>query len=344
MEQNTIKYIFSIIGIPIFLFFSHAAEAGDHRNRLSIIPLENPAGWAALYNPGKIIAEMLKQSVSGQRSFHLSPPPPRQSGVKQIKQKSPESKMQSGGTQLHHPIQFILQGKVLHFTPGKPPSRAQIILNIGDALKQRAEVEIELELSNHHLGNSIAKKKFTVDSIAGTVPFDLDASVVDFDSPKFQNSSIGKALLDLTHRINSFIMTTLHPLPLEAEVISVKADAKEVIINVGQIDGIDFGDLFNVYSVTLQYKDPFTQMELGNKFYRRGVIRVSDVQEGFSIAAIIAGEGFAMGELVRSRKTKTIISDRNFSEQNSQHPQWASPEKVLEQEMNDPVTSRRGIR
>jgi len=331
MEQNTIKYIFFIICVPIFLFFSHAADAGDHKNRLSIIPLKNPAGWTAPYNPGNIIAKMLKQSVSAQGNFHLSPPP-RQSGVKQIKQKSPKSKMQSGGTQLNHPIQFILEGKVLHFTPGKPPSRAQIILNIGDALKQRAEVEIELELTNHHLENSIAKKKFSVDSIAGTVPFDLDASVVDFDSPKFQNSSIGKALLDLNHQINAFIMTTLRPLPLEAEVISVNADSKEVIINAGQIDGINFGDLFNVYSVTLQYKDPFTQMKLGSKLYRRGVIRVNDVQGGFSIATIMAGEGFSIGELARSRKNNPILLDRDLTEQKAQRPWWASPAKISAQE------------
>lgn len=240
--------------------------------------------------------------------------------------------MQLQGTQLNHPVQFILGGKVLHFTPGKPPSRAQIILNIGDALKQRAELEIELVLTSHHLGNSIAKKNFKVHSIAGTVPFDLDESKVDFDSPKFQNSSLGKALLELNHQINNFMMTAVHPLPLEAEVISVNADNKEVIINVGYVDGIDFGDLFNVYSVTLQYKDPFTQMDLGSRFARRGVIRVKDVQEGFSIAAIVAGEGFTMGELARSRKSNPAILDRNFTEQKAQSPWWATPEQISAQE------------
>jgi len=331
MEHNTIKIIYSIIGISVFLFLAQKVEAGDQKKRLSIIPLENPAGWAAPYNPGEIIAEMLKQSVSSRGSFHLAPHPP-QSGSKQNSKKSGKTKMKTQKTQLNHPFQFILGGKVLHFTPGKPPSRAQIILNIGDAMKQRAEVEIELELINHHLGKSIAKRKFKVNSIAGTVPFDLDASKVEFDSPKFQNSSIGKALLDLNHRIDAFMMTALHPLPLEAEVIFVNPEKMEVIINVGQVDGIDFGDLFNVYSVTLKYKDPFTEMNLGSKFFRRGVIRVKDVQEGFSVAAIIAGEGFAMGELARSRKTTPVIFDRNLTEQKAQHPWWESRAKLSAQE------------
>ena len=116
------------------------------------------------------------------------------------------------------------------------------------------------------------------------------------------------------------MMTALHPLPLEAEVISVDPEKMEVIINVGQIDGIDFGDLFNVYSVTMQYKDPFTEIDLGSGFSRRGVIQVNTVQEGYSKAAIIAGEGFKMGELAQSRKTNPVLLNRNTLEENSQRP------------------------
>lgn len=294
-------------------------DAGDHRKRLSITPLENPTGWAAPYSPGKIIAEMLQNSVSDKGSFHISPLP-RQSRSKQNKGKSTGTKMRSVGTQLNHPIQYILGGKILHFTPGRPPSRAQIILNIGDALKQRAELEIELELTSHHLEKSIARKKFKISSIAGTTPFDLDASKVEYDSPKFQNSSIGKALQELNQQASAFMMAALHPLPLEAEIISVNPEKMEVIINVGQVDGIDFGDIFNVYSVTMQYKDPFTQVDLGSGFARRGVIQVNTVQEGYSKAAIVAGEGFQMGELAQSRKTNPVFLDRNPPQKKSQLP------------------------
>ncbi len=289
------------------------------------MPLENPAGWAATYHPGKIIAEMLQQSFAGQEIFHLAPAP-KSPRLQQIKKKASGGKMHSGGTQLNHPIQYILAGKILHFTPGQPPSRAQIILNVGDALKQRAVIDIELELTNHHLQTSIAKRKFRINSIAGTVPYSLDASKVDFYSPKFQNSSIGKALLDLNRQVHAFMMMNLYPLPLEAEVTSVNQDKKEVVINVGRVDGIDFGELFNVYSVTLNYKDPFTQMDLGSGFTRRGVIRVKDVHEGFSIAAIEAGQGFETGELVRSRTTNPVPLDPGPGGQNEETPWWEPPE------------------
>jgi hypothetical protein len=300
--------------LPIFLLFAGDTDAGEHKKRLSIIPLENPVGWAAPYNPGKIIAEMLKQSVFSQGRFHLSPMP------KQKDIKPATGKTRSMGAQLNHPFQYILGGKILHFTPGKPPSRAQIILNVGEALKQRAELEIELELTSHHLKKSIARKKFKISSIAGSTPFDLDASKVDFNSSQFQNSSIGKALQELNQQINAFMMTALHPLPLEAEIISVDHQKMEVIINVGKVDGIDFGDLFNVYSVTMQYKDPFTEIDLGSGFARRGVIQVKTVQEGYSQAVIVAGEGFKMGELAQSRITNPVLLERNSPEKNAQLP------------------------
>lgn len=314
--RKKIKKLFLIIGFPIFLLFASNTDAGEQKKRLSIIPLENPVGWAAPYNPGKIIAEMLKQSVSSKGHFHLSPLP------KQKNRKPATLKTQSIGAQLNHPFQYILKGKIFHFTPGKPPSRAQIILNVGEALKQRAELEIELELTSHHLEKSIARKKFKISSIAGSTPFDLDASKVDFNSSKFQNSSIGVALQELNQQINAFMMTALHPLPLEAEIISVNHEKMEVLINVGKVDGIEFGDLFNVYSVTMQYKDPFTKIDLGSGFARRGVIQVKAVQEGYSQAVIVAGQGFKMGELAQSRITNPVLLDRSSSEKKPQLP-WA---------------------
>jgi len=42
------------------------------------------------------------------------------------------------------------------------------------------------------------------------------------------------------------------------------------------------------------------------------------VQEGYSIAAIIAGDGFKMGELAQSRKPNPILIDRTANEESSQ--------------------------
>ncbi|GJL78242.1 MAG: hypothetical protein NPINA01_12310 [Nitrospinaceae bacterium] len=306
MKPNAINFCISLT--TFFLLLSGDVAATEYKNRLSVLPIENPVGWAAPYDPGDLVTTLLKRSIAEKNNFYLAPPPsfPNQGKPKKSKQIEKAGTLPSSPAQINHPSQFILKGRVLNFTAGKPPSRAQLILNIGNAMKQKAEMEVELQLINHHLKKTVEKKVFKIASSAGTVPFDLDAAEVDLNSAKFQKSSIGKALGHLAQQVNEFLMTALHPLPLEGEVISVNAEKKEIIINVGQVHGIDFGDFFNVYSVTLQYKDPFTQLDLGNKFWRRAVVRVKDVQEGFSIAAIVAGEGIEKGELVRSRKTNTV--------------------------------------
>jgi hypothetical protein len=320
MNRYIVKFIFFISLATIFGFLSQNVAASEYKNRLSILPFESPVGWTAPYNPGDLITDILKQSIDETDFFQLSPPPasslPQPKKIKQLQKIEKPDIGQSGKTQLNHPTQFILKGRVLNFTPGSPPSRAQLILNIGDAIKQKAEVDIELQLINHHMGKMVDKRIFKNVSSAGTVPFALDAAQVDIDSDRFQKSSIGRALSELNQKVNAFLITTLHPLPLEGEIISVIPENQEVIINVGKIHGIDFGDFFNVYSVTLKYKDPFTQKDLGDKFMRRGVIRVKDVQEGFSIAAIIAGEGFEIGELAQSRKTNPIPLKRESPEIN----------------------------
>lgn len=347
MKTSPHKKLFFILGLFCVSIHAIPIAASEYKNRLSILPLENPPGWSAPYDPGALIAEMLNQSLSGRDKFQILPAPAEKkrettptpavvqsSSAKTWSEKEKngqaDSAIRSGAGKTaaleeeisNHPAQFIVKGRVLHFTQGKPPSRAQIILNIGAAVKQRAEVEVELEFINHHLEKSLHKKRFNVVSSAGTVPFSLDSSSVDFNANEFQKSSVGKALLELNHEINAHVMATLYPLPLEGEIIAMDPGEKEIVVNIGQIHGVGFRDYFDVYSVTLRYKDPFSNLDLGNKFVRRGVIRIKDVQEGFSIASIIAGDGFAKGALVRSQKTNFTPPGENHAGQHAQPPWW----------------------
>ena len=347
MKTAIHKNLLFILGLFCFSIHTTPVAEAEYKNRLSILPLENPPGWSASYDPGALIAQMLNQSFAGKGKFHILPapaekkqestPPAAVVQSSNVKTPSSEGKMGQGDSTMksgaeatavsqenlmNHPAQFVLKGRVLHFTQGKPPSRAQLILNIGAAAKQRAEIEVELEFINHHLEKSLHKKRFAVVSSAGTVPFSLDSSSVDFNANEFQKSSIGKALLQLNQEIDAHVMATLHPLPLEGEIIALDPEKKEIVVNIGQVHGVGFRDYFHVYSVTLNYKDPFSSLELGNKFVRRGVIRIKDVQEGFSIASIIAGDGFAKGELVRSQKTNLAPPVENHTGQDAEAPWW----------------------
>ena len=290
MKQSLFKYS-GITAALLFLIFSSETVSAQYRNKLSVLPIGNPAGWTAAYAPGALVTRMLKHSMAENGKFHLFPPPKDRNATDGM---------------MNHPAQFLVLGQVLTFNPGEPPTKAQKVFAAPETIKQRAEVEIEIELRSHHAREFIAHKRFQAQSISGVIPFEFDGTRLDFKDPHFQRTSLGKTLLDLNHKIDDFITRTLYTQPLQGEIIAVDVKKKEILINLGRQSGIDFGDDFNVYSVTLNQKDPFTQKDLGGRFIRQGVIRVRDVQDNFSIAAIMAGREFKKGELVRSRKTNPI--------------------------------------
>ena len=330
--QSTLKTISVWAILVVALVCVPAAAWAGYKNKISVLPLEDPPGWTAGYAPGAVVTGMLKHSLTQSSRYHIYPPPkkkesrqtPPRPGSKTAKPVS--QKMKNGGANantMKHPVRFLVQGKVLHFDPGEPPTKAQKVFNAPESIKQRAEVEIEIELASHHTGNAIARKTFRTHSIAGVVPFEYDGSPLRVFDAGFQRTSLGKALSQLDQEINAYIAKTLHPLPLEAEIIAVDAGSREVIINAGKENGIGFGDFFTVYTVTLENRDPFSQKELGGRFTRRGVVRVRDVQENFSVAAIMAGEGFQAGELVRSKKTNPAFRETTLFPQ--ARPGFPSP-------------------
>ncbi len=282
-----------VSGFAALLILMTAANpvSAQYKNKLSILPIENPAGWTADYAPGELVTRMLKHSVAENGAFHLYPAPKKQAGDK---------------ASMNHPAQFLVQGRVLVFDPGEPPTKAQKVFDAPETIKQRAEIEIEIELSSHHAREFLGRQRFQAQSIAGVIPFEFDGTQLDFHDPQFLRTSIGKTLADLNRQIHAFITQTLYVQPLQGEIVGVDKEKMEVLINLGRENGIGFGDDFNVYSVTLNQKDPYSKRDLGGRFTRQGVVRVRQVHAGFSIAAIMAGKEFQQGQLVRSRKTNPV--------------------------------------
>ncbi len=269
----------------------------QYKNKLSILPVANPAGWTAAYAPGPLVKRMLEHSVRESGTFHLLPVP---------------KKGDAGAGAMRHPVQYLIRGNVLKFDPGEPPTKAQKVFDAPETIKQRAEIAIEIEILSHHAKESLARKRFDAESISGVIPFEFDGTRLDFTDAAFQRTSIGKTLLELNRQISDFITHTLYVLPLEGEVIAVDMENKEILINLGRENGVGFGDDFTVYSVVLNQTDPFSKQDLGGRFTRQGVVRVRQVQARFAIAAIMAGTEFAKGQLVRSRRTNPAYRPRPF--------------------------------
>ena len=97
-------------------------------------------------------------------------------------------------------------------------------------------------------------------------------------------------------------MSPVHDISVNNNIIIHIDNKKEAIISLGKVHGVKMGDLFDVFGVTLKFKDPFSQTDLGDKYDRHGVLRIKDVQEKFSVGEIVAGQEIWEGDLARSRK------------------------------------------
>ena len=73
---------------------------------------------------------------------------------------------------------------------------------------------------------------------------------------------------------------------------------KNAIINLGKTNGILVQDVFTVFSMKAKFNDPVDKVDLGHIYTRKGIIIINEVQEKFSRAKILVGQGFIAGDFV----------------------------------------------
>jgi hypothetical protein len=75
----------------------------------------------------------------------------------------------------------------------------------------------------------------------------------------------------------------------------------QVFINAGKSDGIQVGDVFDVFQPGAALIDPESGRNLGAPERHVGEIQVETVEERYAIAKIKSGEGFARNYVIRRK-------------------------------------------
>ena len=75
-------------------------------------------------------------------------------------------------------------------------------------------------------------------------------------------------------------------MPLVGDLILVENENKSALINLGKANGIRVQDVFTVFSMKTSFTDPLNQTDLGDKYTRKGIIKIIEVQDRFSRAQI----------------------------------------------------------
>jgi curli biogenesis system outer membrane secretion channel CsgG len=131
------------------------------------------------------------------------------------------------------------------------------------------------------------------------------AGAVDFGSSDFQNTIIGEAVNKAVQALATNVVADKDK--LVARTINVEAtiadvDPSGITLNVGSNKGLKVGDQLTVERVGREIKDPTTGKVIRRVTTPVGVIQVSSVDEGSSVAKPVSGSGFKVGDLA---KTKT---------------------------------------
>lgn len=294
----------TVIGATLVLLLCWPGNvAAEYKKKVSIEPLQNPAGWDKPFDPGAIIAKMLERSVRSLGRYQLIPVSPAfqsaDAGDEIVEiQNLPVVEIQKP------PAQVLVQGRVLTFKPVSPSDFARNVKSPqGSINKKQAEVEIELIFRDGFTRKILAKKRFRNRAIQGKIPFHAPAVPLDLNAPVFRTSAMGRALKILVRKSQPFIEETLARVPFESLIISVDEEKEEVVVNAGKNHGIVKFERFYVYSVDLNFIDPVTRQNLGEKVALQGVIKVKAVLENYFLAEIVAGGDFKEGFVARPPKS-----------------------------------------
>ena len=289
------------------IFYLNSDVDAKYMKKLSIEPFKEPKNWNNSFKPGLLLGQMVEKYLANIHSFEMIPF--RANTL--INKNIDEEKIR----EITNPVDFNVDTKVI--IPTKS-SLSQIQIGGGitvfnpntDMLiegqsksksqfhKERAVIKAFIQIVNMHTGRIIAIKKFTSISKDGKSVFNSKLSNYNYESDEFKSTSIGKALWLLNDLIKIYILKSLEIIPLEGDLIFANHEKKNVIINLGKTNGILVQDVFTVFSMNAKFNDPVDKVDLGDMYTRKGIIIINEVQEKFSRAKILVGQGFIAGDFV----------------------------------------------
>ena len=153
----------------------------------------------------------------------------------------------------------------------------------------------------------------------------LDPRPVDF-----HESPMGSLLNQMTHQWIPHFRNYLNRIALAGKIIEIEQENR-IIVDVGWLNGVKIRDDFTVYQVSPNFMDRRNNTNLGDRYTQLGVIRIKNVQEGFSEGVIVAGENFEAGNLIRSKLIRPASLFMSKPNSVPTKPADSSPEPALDQ-------------
>ena len=310
--MKSAKLFFLVVFSLFWVAFGPTDASAYYKKKVQVQMLQNPPGWVGTYNPGALMGDLLKQHLQQQENVVLVRFSNRGKTVPPGKPVKGPAFNDLAGVQT--PAQIIVTGRILKYRSALPLKLEST--RTEKKMARSAEIQIEFQIFQGQTKRLLTGFVLNQKSTGGEFPLGFSQSSLNLKSPDFQKTYMGRALARLSERVVPLITDYVNRVPLDGQVIAVEPKDEQLVINVGWKSGVEIRDEFVVYSVDVGFPDPLYKEDIGDRLNRLGVVRVINVQEGFSEVVIMAGGDFVKGNLVRSKKFKPlpkILKDAKFT-------------------------------
>ncbi|MFN2383991.1 MAG: CsgG/HfaB family protein [Gemmatimonadota bacterium] len=196
--------------------------------------------------------------------------------------------------------QVLVTGDITEFSYNKSSvgGNISILRSVtGSAERLKAMVALDIRLIDAVTGEVVFSKRVEGDASATGVAADLQLEDQQFGTAMGSQSPLGKASREAIEDAVDAIEDGMKNVPWTGRVVDVR-DA-DVYINAGSDSGMRVGQELSVFAQGESLVDPETGLQLGTPDTQIGAIKITQVEEKYSVAQVVRGEGFARGHLLR---------------------------------------------
>jgi curli biogenesis system outer membrane secretion channel CsgG len=126
---------------------------------------------------------------------------------------------------------------------------------------------------------------------------------VDFGSSDFQETIIGEAVHAAVDNMTTELIAgnaKIEARKIEVEGLVAAVDSGQIVLNVGAKAGLKVGDRLSIERVTHEIKDPSSGKVIRRMSSQVGVIELTDVDDISSVAKVVSGSDFKVGDLAKT--------------------------------------------
>ena len=196
--------------------------------------------------------------------------------------------------------EWLVKAAITEFTEKKSRSGAGIVVR-GIALggsKQEAFVAMDVRIVDAATGEVVDSVRADGRARSSGVIGGASIGGVVLAGGKEDTTPMGQATKAALTDAIDFICERMEQLPWQSRVMEVEAG--EVYITGGSNMNLKVGDLFSVYHRGKALIDPDTGQTLGYRETLLGALRITEVQEKFSVGKMIEGDQPERGDTVRT--------------------------------------------